>query len=180
MKSKLVYSVAATIILCVIITFSSVKASQVDSVSVSQMSTNILTYNLDSGQTFSGSISISGGSGNDVNFWVTNPQGATLVNSGKVSGGTSFEFTAESSGAYTLHFDNSFSLLSSKTVQLTYDINTPILGGISGGGSGILLIIIGVIILIAVIVVLAVGLSRRNKPSATNQSFPPLPPLPSS
>jgi len=156
-----------------------VKASQVDSVSVSPGYTNTLTYNLNSGQTFSGSISISGGSGNDVNFWITNPQGATLVNSGKVSGGTSFVFTAESSGAYTLHFDNSFSLFSSKTVQLTYDINTPMLGGGLGGVSDTLLIIIGVIILIVVIVVLAVGLSLRNRTSTTNQSFPQPPPPPS-
>lgn len=157
---------------------SSVKGSQVDSITVSPGYQNTLTYNLNGGQTFSGSISISGGSGNDVNFWVTNPQGATLVNSGKVSGGTSFAFTAESSGAYTLHFDNSFSIFSSKSVQVTYDISTPIFGG-NGDGSGItgiLLVLVGIIILIIVVALVAVGVSRRNRASTIRRPFPPPPP----
>jgi len=88
-----------------------------------------LTFNLNNGEKVSGSISISGGSANDINFYVTNPAGAQIYNAGRVTGGTTFSFTADSSGAYTLHFDNGFSLLSSKQVTVSYDV--------SGGGGGI-------------------------------------------
>ena len=128
MRGKL-SSLSALVLLFILFGFLTVNASQVQSIQVSPGYEQTLTYNLSSGQTFSGSISISGGSGNDVNFWVTNPQGASILNYGKVSGGTSFEFTAQSSGAYTLHFDNSFSIISSKSVYLTYDVTSPKVGG---------------------------------------------------
>ena len=67
-------------------------------------------------------MSITGGSGNDLNFWVTDPTGGVVLNQGRVSQGTRFAFTASTAGGYTLHFDNSFSLFSGKLVTLTYDI----------------------------------------------------------
>jgi emp24/gp25L/p24 family/GOLD len=86
-----------------------------------------LTFNLNSGDKVSGSVSITGGSSNDINFYVTNPSGARIYDAGRVSGGTSFSFTADSSGAFILHFDNSFSLLSNKQVTVSYDVSS---GGI--------------------------------------------------
>lgn len=171
MKNKLILSPGITTILVLVVSFSFANASQVESVTVNPMQQQMLTFNLSSAQRFTGSLSISGGSGNDVNFWVTDPQGTTILNQGRVSQGTTFEFTAESSGAYTLHFDNSFSLLSSKVVVLTYDVSLPTVGGID---LGLLLTIIGVIvILLFVIVALAVALNRRKKASKTNQPPPP-------
>jgi ribosomal protein L40E/uncharacterized membrane protein len=140
-------------------------ASQVETSNVSPGSATTLTFNLQSGQTFSGSLSITGGSGNDINFHVTNPQGATIVNSGRVSGGTSFSFTAESAGAYTLHFDNSFSLFSSKIVVTTYDVSLPRVGGVD---LTLILVLVGVIIvaLIAILSLVAISNRRKNVPSS--------------
>jgi hypothetical protein len=86
-----------------------------------------LTFNLNNGDKVSGSVQITGGGANDVNFFVTNPSGAQIYNAGRVNSGTSFSFTADASGAYILHFDNGFSLLSAKQVTVSYDVN-------SGGG----------------------------------------------
>jgi hypothetical protein len=66
---------------------SSVKGAQVDSIGVAQGIQSSWTYNLNSEQTFSGSISIIGlSSTNDIGFYVTDSQGATLVNSGLFPG----------------------------------------------------------------------------------------------
>ena len=89
-----------------------------------------LTFNLNNGDKVSGSVSISGGSANDVNFYITNPSGGQIYNAGRINGGTTFSFTADTSGAYILHFDNSFSLLASKQVTVSYDVT-------SNGGGGI-------------------------------------------
>ena len=156
------------------VAFPFANASQIESYQVSPGQIETVSFNLDSGQQFTGSLAITGGSGNDVNFWVTDPQGTTVLDQGRVSQGTTFEFTAQSSGAYTLHFDNSFSLLSSKAVVLTYDISAPTVFGID---SGLLLTVIGVVlILLLVIVALAVAIHRRKRTS----NNPPLPPLSSS
>jgi hypothetical protein len=109
---------------------SPVNASTVQQCNVSAGSQCTLTFNLNNGDSVSGSISVTGGSGNDINFYITNPTGGQIYNAGRVSGGTSFSFTADSSGAYILHFDNSFSLLSSKQITVSYDVT-------SSGGGGI-------------------------------------------
>lgn len=159
-----------TLILLSVVAFS-VKASSVESVEVSPLTQQMLVFNLQTGQKFTGSLSISGGSGNDINFWITDPQGATILNLGRVSQGTSFDFTAQSSGAYTLYFDNSFSLLSSKTVSVTYDIGLPSVLGIDFGQ--FLIIIVVIVALLFVIVALAVALNRRKRTAKTNQPPPP-------
>jgi hypothetical protein len=137
-------------------------------VSAGQIET--VSFNLDTGQQFTGSLAITGGSGNDINFYVTNPQGATILNDGRVSQGTPFQFTAQSSGAYTLHFDNSFSILSSKEVVLTYNVSLPTIAGINF--ELFLTIIAVVFILVIVIVILAVRLNRRKTSLKTNQPLP--------
>lgn len=57
---------------------------------------------------FTSSLSISSGTSNDIDLWITDPLGNTIVNLGRISQGTTFEFTAQKSGVYTFHFDNSF------------------------------------------------------------------------
>lgn len=104
-------------------------------------------------------------------FWITDPQGTTILNQSRVSQGTTFEFTAQSSGAYTLHFDNSFSIISSKTVIYTYDVNLPTVFGIDLGL--LLIIIVVVVILLIAIVALAVALSHKKRTSRTNQNTQP-------
>lgn len=168
MKSKIFL---ISLLLSLILAFAIVQASQVKTVQVSPLSEATLVFNLDDGDKFAGSLSITGGGGNDIDFRITDPQGTTVLGLGRVSQGRTFEFTAQASGAYTFHFGNTFSLISSKTVTMSYDISKPILGG--GFDSNSLLIIIGVIIIVIVIVVLAVGLSRRKNTQRTNLPPPP-------
>jgi hypothetical protein len=120
-------------------------------------------FNLDEGDKFTGSIAITGGSGDDVDFYVTDPHGSRIVDLGRVSQGTSFDFTAQDSGAYTLHFDNSFSLFSSKVVTLSYDIENPIL---PNGDNFVLWIIAGAIIIGVVLIGIAVYVSIKSKKQA--------------
>jgi hypothetical protein len=65
---------------------------------------------------YSLSLNISGGSGNDINLGITNPDGNSVFNQ-RVSGVyNSQTFVATKSGFYTFGFDNSFSTISSKSV----------------------------------------------------------------
>jgi hypothetical protein len=173
LKNKLLLTLGITAILLSVVAFSFVKASSVETVQVSPLSWKSLIFNLNTGQKFTGSLSISGGSGNDVNFRITDPQGTTILDLGRVSQGKSFDFTAQASGAYTFYFDNTFSLLSTKTVSLTYDVGLPTVFGMD---LGLFLIIIGVIVVLLLLVVsLAVVRYRKKNLSKTNQ-----PPTPSS
>jgi len=170
-EKKLISSLETVTILFLVLALSLASASQVKVIQVSPLTEQMLIFNLDSGQKFTGSLAISGGSGNDIDFWITDPQGTTILNLGRVSQGRSFDFTAQASGAYTFHFGNTFSLLSSKTVNLTYDVGLP---AIFGMDLGTLLIIVGVIVaLLLVILALAVALRRRKRTSKNNQPPPP-------
>lgn len=169
MKNRFLLTLGITAILLSVVAFS-VKASSVETVQVGALSEQMLIFNLKTGQKFTGSLAVSGGSGNDIDFWVTDPQGTTILNLGRVSQGKSFDFTAQTSGAFTFHFSNSFSLLSSKTINLTYDIGLPSVFGIDFGT--LLIIIAVVVILLFVIVALAVALNRRKRTSKTNPPPP--------
>jgi hypothetical protein len=169
LKDKFFLTLAVTASLLSVVVFSFVNASSVETVQVGALSEQMLIFNLKTGQKFAGSLAISGGSGNDIDFWIIDPQGTTVLNLGRVSQGKSFDFTAQASGAYTFHFSNGFSLLSSKTVNLTYDVGLPSIFGIDAGQ---LLIIIAVVVIL-LLVALAILLNRRKHISKTNQPPPP-------
>jgi hypothetical protein len=143
------------------------RAANVHTINVDVLSWYTLTYNLNNGQRFSGSLSITGGS-NDINFWVTDPVGTTILGLGRVTQGRSFEFTAQKDGAYILHFDNSFSWFATKTVTLTYDIGSPTVLGLDPFA---LIIILAVA---ALIIIGAVGYNQERKRRIT-QTPPPDP-----
>lgn len=170
MKNKLFLTLGITLILLSLVVFS-VKASSVETVQVGALSEEMVTFNLSGGQKFTGSLSISGGS-NDIDFWVTDPQGTKILDFGRVTQGKTFDFTAQASGAYTLHFGNTFSWFTGKTVYLTYDVGLPTVNGIDLG----LLLIIGGVVVILLLVVLGLAVMRYRKKnlSKTNQS-PPTP-----
>jgi hypothetical protein len=173
-ERKVVLSLGTIIILLSVVAFS-VKASSVETVQVGALSEEMVTFNLNSGQTFTGSLSISGG-GNDIDFWVTDPQGTRILDSGRVTQGKTFEFNAQASGAYTLHFGNTFSWFTGKMVYLTYNVGLPT---VSGMDLGFLLTIIGIIlILLLVIVALAISVHRRGRTAKTNRPPPPPPQKP--
>jgi len=136
-------------------------ATDVQIIQVDALSTKTLIFNLKNGQRFSGSLAISGGSGNDIDFWVTDPMGATIVNLGRVSQGRSFEFTVNKDGAYTFHFSNTFSLFSSKTVSLTFDVKAPLVFGLEPD-----VFIIGIILiafLVGALIVIAYRQGRKTR-----------------
>jgi hypothetical protein len=173
LKNKFFLTLAVTAILLSVIAFSLVKASSVETVQVGALSEQMLIFNLKTGQKFTGSLAISGGSGNDIDFWITDPLGTSILNLGRVSQGRSFDFTAQASGAYTFHFSNGFSWLSSKTVNLTYDVGLPSIFGID---LGLLLIIIGVVVVFLLLLVVGLAVMRYRKKNLSKTNQPPPPP----
>jgi len=164
-KRQLVLGMATVLLLTVII--SCANATEVETVTVEPLTKRMLIFDLDKEYKFSGSLSISGGTNNDIDFWVTNPSGNTIVNLGRISQGTTFEITAQESGAYTFHFDNTFSLFSSKTVTLSYDISRPSPLGIA------VFTILGLLLLgIGIIIGLGFLLHRRKMQGISEPSQP--------
>ncbi len=151
--------VITAIVLLLSITILYVSASETEVLTVGPYTERILIINLDENCQFVGSLSISGGD-DDINFWVTNPTGDTIVNLSRVSQEATFEFTAQQTGDYTLHFDNSFSFQSSKTVTLSYDATKPSLFN-----NPIFILLIAIIAIIVIVVVL-VRYVKRQKPKA--------------
>ena len=105
----------------------SVNAAEIEQFEVFAGGIQTMTLNLQNGDFVKGSVSVTGGS-NDVNFWVTDPSGNFIVRKQGIIDGTDFEFKSERDGAHTLHFDNSFSIVTSKLVTLTYEIEKSIGG----------------------------------------------------
>jgi hypothetical protein len=120
----------------------------------------VMILNLTSGDQVTGSVSVTGGSGNDVIFYIMDPSGAKIYSAGKISGGTTFSFTATQNGAYTLVFDNSFSIFSAKQVTVSYNVSPTVIPGTSPGTS--YAIIIAIVILVLIIVTLLMRRSRKH------------------
>lgn len=117
-----VFSALAVVVFLVAVAPFTFGAQTFVTLNVDVLSSRVLLFNLNEGVKFSGSFLISGGSGNDVDFYVIDPNGSRIVDLGRVSQQATFEFTTQNQGAYTLRFDNSFSWVSPKIVTLTYDI----------------------------------------------------------
>jgi hypothetical protein len=75
-----------------------------------------LTYNLRNGTVVRATMIISGGSGDDINLYIRNSAGNTVFNPGRVSNTYSYSFTAQKDDNYRVYMDNSFSIVSTKTV----------------------------------------------------------------
>ncbi len=142
----------------------SVFGSEVRQFSVDPASQIVWTANLDKSDELSGSISVTGGSGNDLNFWITDPSGGTILDKGRVSQGTSFSLTADISGGHTLHFDNSFSAFSSKLVTLTFDIKKTFLGlPATPSSSLVILLLLALVITVIGGVAYSIWASKKKK-----------------
>ena len=74
----------------------------------------------------SGRISVVGGSNNDIDFYITDPNGEAVVPKERVNV-KDFRFTASKEGTYKLNFDNTFST-EAKTVSFNYDVRHYIFG----------------------------------------------------
>jgi ribosomal protein L40E len=141
-----------------------VSAAQVESFTVGPLQRYSLIMNLDAGDRVWGSVSVSGGSGNDIDFRVTDPVGAVIRNYGRVRYGASFDFTASREGAYTLIFDNTFSIFSSKQISVTYNVEAPFIPPITGAGgsSTWLVLILALVIIIVAVAAVESGKERRK------------------
>lgn len=60
----------------------------------------------------------------DVNFAVLEPGGNAAYNPGRVSGKHLFSVVAPAAGSYTLRFDNRFSFITRKQIELQYRVRT--------------------------------------------------------
>ena len=118
----------------------------------------VRTVGLSDGDKVSGSITVSGG-GNDIDFYVTDPNGNTILRYDRATQ-TSFSFTASTAGTYTMHFDNSFSIFTSKSVTLDYTVTKPILG--LAPELFYLLVVIVVVVIVAIIATYAL---KKRKPA---------------
>jgi hypothetical protein len=125
---------------------------------VPNLQTNVRTISLKEGDSVTGSITVSGGSGNDVNFYATDPNSNTILRLDRTTQ-TSFSFSATTTGTYTMIFDNTFSLISSKTVTLDYSVKSQVLGI----PQDTMLAVIGLIVAILVAILLAAFLRRKRR-----------------
>jgi hypothetical protein len=143
-----------------------VYATEVETFQVSTSNSKMYVFDLNSGRKVMGSFSVDGGN-NDVNFKVTDPVGDTIIDLGRVAGGGSFEFTASRDGNYTVIFDNSFSVSTSKTVTMSYDV------GYSFLGINLLSLLSIIAIILIVIFVLAIVLYVRSRKTTQRQLVRP-------
>jgi hypothetical protein len=93
--------------------------TQQQSFTVAANQANTVFISANSGERLTGSFTIQGGSGNDVNFSVKDLSGNTVLNGGRVSNSCQFDFVCASTGSYQIQFSNTFSIMSSKAVNLT-------------------------------------------------------------
>ncbi len=80
---------------------------------------NAVLVSVNAGDRLTGSFSISGGSGNDIGFSTKDPLGNITYQAGRVSTQWQFDLVCASTGSYQLVFDNGFSIVSNKAIDLT-------------------------------------------------------------
>jgi len=144
-----------------VLTFA-VTAFCVQTFTVPALSQSTQTLSLNPGDVVEGSLTVTGGLTNDINFNVTAPNGNTIVSYARVTQ-TSFTFQAETTGTYTLIFDNSFSLLTSRSVMLDYLVKPATLGI----PLDMLPQVIGSIVAVIMIIVVAAVLVSRYREQKT-------------
>jgi hypothetical protein len=157
-KTKLFVTLVSVILLTVII--GCVRAGT-ETFTVSPLQEVVRTAGLSEGDKVSGSITVSGGTGNDIDFYVTDFNGNTIRRYDRATQ-TSFSFTASTTGTYTMHFDNKFSIFSSKSVTLDYTVSEAILG--LAPEVFLLLVFIIVIVVLSIVVF---ALKRRKTATPT-------------
>jgi ABC-type phosphate/phosphonate transport system permease subunit len=112
----------------------------------------------------SGSIVVTGGASDAINFYITDPKGNNVVSYDDVTQ-KSFSFTASTTGNYTAYFDNREGLFA-KSVTFSYSDKAAALG-LPQDTFILLLTIIIVIIAVVIAVVIAVLLLLRQRRKET-------------
>lgn len=88
---------------------------------------HIITLHLRETDSISGSLSVVSDDESGIDFCITDPHNNTILRHNNVKQ-QSFSFTAQATGDYELHFDNSISADYGKTVVLNYNIIHYIMG----------------------------------------------------
>jgi hypothetical protein len=166
-NTLLVYAI--TVVLCMTILSSIVYATKTEDIFLNPSEIKTLTYNLNEGDKFSGSLSTSesaslGPSG--IIFGVADQSGNIIINSSRISGNNrAFNFTAQATGAYTLYFDNSLSLYNIKYVTLAYNIERATVLSLTIDSATWVIIFVVVLSLLALIGfgIYVVAIRNRNR-----------------
>lgn len=91
------------------------------SFTVQALSEKPISFELNSGDSLEGYVQVVSGGNLDIYFWVTDPYGEMIYRCpGRVKGRHNFIFRATFTGYYTVHFGNSFSLITDKYVIFKY------------------------------------------------------------
>jgi hypothetical protein len=146
--------------------FSLANASTTKSFSVRVGNQATVVINLQSGQAVAGSFNITGAGTDDiVSFWVRNPMGETILDSGAVANGENFTFAADINGEYVLNFENNAAY--NKHIDLVYDVTSSSI--IQGWGvDPIVFIVLAIVMGVVVVAVIGVAIYRSSQARRTN------------
>ena len=121
-----------------------------------------LTIHLQANQKLNGAFNVTGRIPRVIDFWVRDPNGAVILESGTVAEGENFTFTANNSGGYVLNFQNFDDY--SKTISLEYNIESEFLPMPNQDNLLLWIIIIALLIGLGLMgSVIAFLLRRKNK-----------------
>jgi hypothetical protein len=125
-KGVLIVGVATTVFgLLVPNLFSALAQALSRNVEVGPLQSLNLSYKLDAGERVEGYFTVRGEE--QIMFYIRDSHDDTIHNASRVRGEYNFAFAVETSGIYTLYFDNSFGS-TSKYVHLTLNIVPAIVG----------------------------------------------------
>lgn len=163
--------ISALMILVLAVTVSLANATDYWDTYIPAGGTRAMTIDFQGGQKVSGSFNITG-PGHQVKFWIRDPTGAIILDSGTVISPMNFEFTASKGGTYVLNFDNS-EWNNYKHVYLSYDVSaTPVLGLDP-------IFFMGVVLVVGIVLaILAFAFYRRSHTRREATQLPPPPPAP--
>jgi len=125
--SKSDYAFAALTLIALLSTFMGIVIADNANFTVQPQNEHAVTLSLHETDRVSGSFSVVSDDESGINFYVSDPQNKTILRHNNIKQ-KSFSFTAEATGDYQLHFDNSVSSVYSKTVALNYNITQYIMG----------------------------------------------------
>jgi hypothetical protein len=125
--SKLAWASAALILSLSIFAIIGVCMANTANFTVEPLKEYTITLSLHETDTVSGSFSVVSNDQTGINFYITGPGGNTFLSYDNVLQ-KNFSFTANSTGDYQLHFNNSVSSTYAKTVSLDYNSVRYIMG----------------------------------------------------
>src|SRR5512136_526140 len=92
-----------------------------DTLTVPAQQTRVVSIVLNQGDNIAGYITVTGGK-NDIDFVISDPDGSMILDAGIIEWRQDYSLNAKFSGAYTLYFDNTFSLDATKTIFYSYNL----------------------------------------------------------